>query len=269
VTASGMMEQGGERCDESSLINVAEANDKSGLLPASEPPAEEEEKKSLGDNIEVEKELFSDVTRLSIQQKWHDKVEGNAASQYYTLSNADTEVELFRIEETSKNIERLCCSVYRELTLHVNKIEGGEKDVLSFKKSHHFCCFSPTLIIEQGKEMIGTVKNSQVMEKEKCHFTTEASLCRLGLWCTCCAGVVFKMRRHEHKEIVAAKVERPRVACCQQDNTFTLEFCDCPTDHEKKLVLANAMLLDLLYFEIGSKPMKVPQSSGSKGMKKQ
>jgi len=217
-------------------------------------------------------DIFQSAKKLFIKQEFAAiEMCSVEAKQRYRVSQAtadNTEGNVFLyIGEESNCLERVCCSVNRSLTLQVHEGQTKEGNILmSMKKPfslQNCCCLRPRFDVFAGtgdreEDKIGTVEDpcrfcwmdQQINDPSgNLLFTTAGCPCQAGMFCPCCAGIEFEVKKNES---VVGKVEKLPMDCaelCLKTNRFVVDFGQLTGEKERKLLLASAMLLDLAYFE--------------------
>eukprot|EP00440_Ansanella_granifera_P016499 gb/GFBE01017927.1/.p1 GENE.gb/GFBE01017927.1/~~gb/GFBE01017927.1/.p1 ORF type:complete len:237 (+),score=68.25 gb/GFBE01017927.1/:1-711(+) len=169
------------------------------------------------------------------------------------------------VDEESGCCERICCSVNRSLTLNVH--QGCTKDgpvVASMHKPFHLqgCCFCrPSFTVfagPEGSKQIGQIEDpcricvmdQQIKDEQgNLAYTTNGSICQMGMCCPCCASVDFDISKDGKKVGLISKRPMTIGECFKKTNRFTIDFPQGADATQKRLVFAAAMLLDLEYFE--------------------
>eukprot|EP00747_Dinoflagellata_sp_TGD_P164414 gnl/TRDRNA2_/TRDRNA2_184321_c0_seq1.p1 gnl/TRDRNA2_/TRDRNA2_184321_c0~~gnl/TRDRNA2_/TRDRNA2_184321_c0_seq1.p1 ORF type:complete len:226 (+),score=48.76 gnl/TRDRNA2_/TRDRNA2_184321_c0_seq1:80-757(+) len=169
------------------------------------------------------------------------------------------------IREESACLERICCSTNRSLTFIAHA--GPDKmapEVLHMHKPFGIPClclcrpeFEVTL---PSGTPVGKVEdpfacctmNQHIYNDQgELVFNVDGSICQCGLCCKLCADVEFSVTDpHSGEEI--GHITKPKVTCmemCKKINRFQVQFPEGCSEHDKALLVASAMLLDLAYFE--------------------
>jgi len=222
--------------------------------------------------------ILKERNDLFIEQKM-DMLEiacGFEAKNKYQIYASDKEGvktdRLMFVKEDSGCVERILCGVNRSLTLNffegdISNHKNVEKEnaIMSMKKnfSYGWFCRPKATAIVNGKE-IGQIKdpcklcclglNQKVYmgESNDPTFVISGSACQMGFVCACCCDVSFDIIRcSTGKEV--GRVIRPNLSLgnmCSQTNNLVIHFDDADfTVGEKSVLLAEAFLLDLQYFE--------------------
>jgi len=218
----------------------------------------------------INTDIFKGEAKIMVKQEFAMlECFGCEAKNRYRITVPNGEAEgadvFLYIAEESSCLQRLCCSVNRALTLNV--YQGSDKTgavVQSMHKPFHCqgcCCMRPHYEVYAGPEgtnPVGSVddpcrccKMDQQINDNKgtLLYTTEGSICQLGLCCPFCAPVNFDIKKEGQNVGLISK--RPMTCCemCQKTNRFTIDFPKDSSAVEKRLVFAAAMLADLEYFE--------------------
>jgi hypothetical protein len=193
------------------------------------------------------------------------------AKNRYRVSVPDGEAEgpniFLYLDEESGCCERICCSVNRRLTLNVHR--GRDKEgptVMSMHKPFHIqgcCCCRPEFLVYSGEKEAGSVigriedpcrccvMDQKIMDgNDKLIYTTNGSICQLGMCCPCCASVDFQVQKDGQEVGLISKRPLTFGECLKKTNRFIIDFPKDAKANEKKLVFAAAMLADLAYFEV-------------------
>mmetsp|Transcript_148310 Transcript_148310/g.369727 ORF Transcript_148310/g.369727 Transcript_148310/m.369727 type:complete len:286 (-) Transcript_148310:168-1025(-) len=218
-------------------------------------------------NSAISRDIFCGAKKILVKQEWA-AIECCAieARQRYRISvpgagNVEGPVFLY-ITEESNCVERVCCSTNRSLKLKVH--EGPSKDqpvVMEMIKpfSLQGCCFlRPSFSVTEQGGLLGEVldpcrictMDQQVVDNSKnLFFTTEGTLCQMGIFCPLCSGVNFAVNKNGQKVASIEKMALDCAECFTKTNRFMIDFDTLNEPIEKKMLLASAMLLDLQYFE--------------------
>jgi hypothetical protein len=217
-------------------------------------------------------DIFQGASKVLVKQE-NALIEcfGCEAKQRYRISvptgtNGTEEGPTFLyITEDSGCLERQCCSIGRSLTLKVHA--GADQSgpvVQSMKKPFGCsgcCCCLPKFEVFEGdlKSKIGDVHDPwrcclidhQVKGMDgNMAFTTSGSPFQFGMCCMCCADANFDVSKDGEKMGSLTKVKLNCAECTMPNtNRFLIDFGSVSDLGEKKLMLASAMLLDLVYFE--------------------
>lgn len=192
---------------------------------------------------------------------------GIEAKNKYRISQPGpnaTEGNVFMfVHEESECCQRICCGPNRDLTLHLH--DGATKEapvVWKMHKDFHCqgcCCLRPkTQVYNPDGSQIGSVEDpcrcclmdQHIMDARGTRvFTTEGTMCQLGLCCPICFDVHFDMKNNGNKIGSLTKHSMDLAELCCKVNRFTLDFGSVTDAQTRKLMFGSAMLIDLEYFE--------------------
>lgn len=222
-------------------------------------------------NMEFGTDIFQGNTKIMVKQEFAvlECCSIEAKNRYrVTVPNGESEgPETFLyIDEDSACCERICCGPNRALTLNVHN--GATKElpiVMAMHKPFHCqgcCCCRPSFTMYDGPKdttkAIGTIEDpcrccvmdQQVFDADgKLVYTTNGSICQLGMCCPCCGSVDFAVNKDGAE--VGKISKRPMTCgeCLQKTNRFIIDFPKDADATQKKMVFGAAMLADLEYFE--------------------
>jgi len=214
-------------------------------------------------------DIFENAQRLFVRQEVAAiEVCGIEAKQRYRISQTDEsnkegKVFLF-ITEESQCLERICCSTNRSLKLLVH--QGQDKDgpvVQTMEKPFSLqgcCCCRPSFDVKAGPTQVGFVQDpcrfcwmdQQVLNANReVSFITQGSPCQCGMFCPCCAGINFNVKKPFGGDKVGSITKLPMdiMECAFGANRFVIDMAGVTDPVERRMMLASAMLLDLAYFE--------------------
>lgn len=215
-------------------------------------------------------DLFKNSNKILIKQEWAAmETCGCEAKNRYRISVPQGETDegdvFLYMDEESSCLERICCGPNRSLTLRLH--EGKTKDdpiVQEMHKPFHCqgCCFMrPHFDVYAGKD--GANKIGKIDDPFKCCqmdqqiyskddellYTTQGSVCQLGMCCPVCFDVTFDILKNENK---VGEIKKPPLnftECCCATNRFLVDFQQIDDPEHRRMIFAAAMLLDLEYFE--------------------
>jgi hypothetical protein len=215
-------------------------------------------------------DIFGGNSKIMVKQEFAlMEMCGCEAKNRYRVSVPKGEEEgpevFLYVSEESSCFQRLCCSVNRALTLNVHQGSNKEGTVVqAMHKPFHCqgcCCMRPKFMVWAGakdSKLVGSVEDpwrccamdQQILDEQgKLVYTTNGSICQLGLYCPFCAAVDFEVKKDGTKVGMISKRPMTFCECFKKTNRFIIDFPSEANNVEKRMVFAAAMLIDLEYFE--------------------